>query len=152
MTLSIKGLSIKELAICAAFAAGLAAGQGKGSPSSITPSGGVSPGMLPSTGGTSLSGRFQVDDGSPPPDRVRGELVCNSVPRPQGYSDTNGGFSVQLGQSNLDETMDLTYSRPGSAQGSGAGSAAAPTSVDTIPRNLEGCEVRGALLGYRSDV
>jgi Flp pilus assembly protein TadD len=146
-----RSVPMNRLTICAIFAAGIASGQGKSSaPSTITPASGVNPNMLPSLAGAAISGRFQMEDGTPPPDRVRVELVCNSQPTPQGWSDSKGNFSIQLGQNSLDETADLTYSRPAVTQGSGAGAATEPTPVDKIPRNLDGCELRGALLGYSS--
>jgi tetratricopeptide (TPR) repeat protein len=147
---------MKYFAICATFAAGLVAGQNKSQPAmvptTIAPVGGVGAATLPSTSGTPISGRFQLEDGSPPPDRVRVELICNSIAKPQGWSDAKGGFSVTLGQNTPDELMDLTYSRPGTVQGSGAASATAASSVDMIPRDMMGCDLRGALLGYRSNV
>jgi len=145
-------LSMRSPAIWAILIAGLMAAQGTNN-ASITPRGGVNPATIPTAAmGATISGRFQLEDGSPPPDRVRIELVCNSVPRPQGWSDSKGGFSVQLGQSVTDEVMDLTYSRPASTPNSGAAAATEPASIDTIPRDLMGCDIRGALLGYRSDI
>ena len=102
--------------------------------------------------GAVLTGKFTLDDGTAPPDRVRVELTCNSIPRPQGWSDEKGNFSVQLGLSDPDEVFDLSYARPTERASSGPGGITAPASVDAIPRDLTGCDLRGALPGFRSTV
>lgn len=104
------------------------------------------------SGGSVLSGKFAVDDGSPPPDRVRVELTCNSLPKPEGWTDLKGNFSVQLGVDSPDELSDLTYAKPIQRQGSGPGAVSSAPPVDAIPRDLAGCDIRGVLPGYRSDV
>src|ERR1700730_637518 len=45
-----------------------------------------------------LSGKVMLDDGTPPPDSVTIERVCNGNPRAQAYTDSKGRFSFQLGQ------------------------------------------------------
>jgi len=102
--------------------------------------------------GLVISGKFALDDGSVPPELVRVELTCNSIAKPQGWSDTKGKFSVQLGTPNPDDLFDLTYSKTVERAPSGpAGTTAAP-SIDAPPRDLAGCDIRGVLPGYRSDV
>ena len=58
--------------------------------------------------GAAITGKFTLEDGTPPPDRVRVELTCNSLPRPQGWSDEKGNFSVQLANNNPDQISDLS--------------------------------------------
>jgi tetratricopeptide (TPR) repeat protein len=125
----------------------------QGSPTPVSSSNGAN---LPTAPGPSptasvLSGRFTLDDGSPPPERVRVELTCNSVARPQGWTDAKGNFSVQLGINNPDELADLTYAKsveePLSPM---AAAVAVAPSIDQIPRDLAGCELSGVLPGYRS--
>jgi tetratricopeptide (TPR) repeat protein len=96
----------------------------------------------PSTisGPTAISGSFTLDDGTAPPERVRVELTCNSAPTPLVWTESNGRFSVQLGIDDRDDPSDLTNGRGRSFP------------IDSLPRNLEGCDIRGALQGYRSDV
>src|SRR5580693_4147460 len=109
----------------------------------IAPSGGVNPSSIPSLAtGAVLTGKFVTDDGTVPPDRVRVELVCNSMPRPQGWSDAKGNFTVQLGSTNPDESFDLSYGTPSERNPGGAASKTAPTALETIPRDLTGCELR----------
>ena len=48
-----------------------------------------------------LNGKVLVEDGTPPPESVLIERVCNGVARPQGYTDSKGRFSFQLGQDNM---------------------------------------------------
>jgi len=123
-----------------------------------TPDVGVKPGPNPYTipssqaRGALISGRFVMEDGSAPPALVRVELTCNSIARPQGWSDEQGYFSVRMEVNNPDEIMDLTYATTPQRPNSGALSTSEPPPIDTIPRNLEGCDVRGALGGYRSSV
>ncbi len=142
--------SIRAVFTCALLACTLAGAQ---APKNVSPAGGVNPTNIPtSTGGAALSGKFVLDDGTAPPDRVRVELVCNSMPRPQGFSDDKGNFTIQLGISNLDPLSDLTYGTPNSRAAGGAGSITAPSDMDTLPKDLTGCELRGALPGFRSGV
>jgi tetratricopeptide (TPR) repeat protein len=126
---------------------------GQSSKQTMTPQGGVNPSTLPSpASGAPLSGKFVLEDGTPPPDRIRVELTCNSIPRPQGWSDAKGYFTVQLGITNPDEAFDLSYSNPMERPPGGAASVTAPASVDAIPKDLTGCDLRGALLGYSSSI
>lgn len=121
----------------------------------ITASSGSNPpaGPGPTPTGSVLSGRFTLDDGSAPPERVRVELTCNSIARPQGWTDAKGNFSVQLGINNPDELADLSYAKAVEQPPSGMAQAVgAPPSIDVIPRDLAGCELSGVLPGYRSKV
>src|SRR5580765_136952 len=47
-----------------------------------------------------VSGRVMMEDGTPPPDRVVIETVCNGSPHGEGYTDTKGYFSIELGGRN----------------------------------------------------
>src|SRR5262245_63092022 len=44
-----------------------------------------------------LSGSVRLTDGTVPPDTVLIERVCNGRVRPEGYTDSKGNFSFQLG-------------------------------------------------------
>src|SRR5262245_31461496 len=44
-----------------------------------------------------LSGSVRLTDGTVPPDTVLIERVCNGRVRPEGYTDSKGNFSFQVG-------------------------------------------------------
>ena len=102
-----------------------------------------------------LSGKVMMDDGTPPPDPVVIQRVCNGRARPEGYTDSKGRFSFQLGQ-NLSVLPDASVGRgdytPNSsnlginpATGVGVGSS------EELERALMNCELRADLPGFRSD-
>jgi tetratricopeptide (TPR) repeat protein len=110
-----------------------------------------------------LSGKVMLDDGTPPPESVTIERVCNGNPRAQAYTDSKGRFSFQLGQTQgvmQDASVSSgdgrfgggsygnTSSPMGTNQSSGGFGSAGAGSSD---RNLMGCEIRAALPGFRSD-
>jgi cytochrome c-type biogenesis protein CcmH/NrfG len=148
--MAIRWRAITRFSAAASVATALLFGQDSTSPvSSSNPP--ATPGPAPT--GAVVSGRFTLEDGSPPPERVRVELTCNSIARPQGWTDSKGNFSVQLGVNNSDELADLSYAK--SIEGPLLGMAAAvggPPPMDVIPRDLSGCELSGVLPGYRSRV
>lgn len=45
-----------------------------------------------------LSGNVMLDDGTPPPDPVTIERICEGAPKAQAYTDQKGRFSFQIGQ------------------------------------------------------
>lgn len=100
-----------------------------------------------------LSGKVMLDDGTPPPESVIIERVCNGSVRAEGYTDSKGRFSFQLGQ-NSSMLMDASMS---SVNDSGFGMptnrGVTPTSSarGSSPISLVGCELRAALAGFRSD-
>jgi len=101
-----------------------------------------------------LSGKVTLEDGTPPPEPAVIERVCNGTVRPEGYTDSKGRFSFQLGQNAQfmpdaswggDSSFGGAGSRPGSAGGFGSSSGISE-------RDLAGCEIRASLAGYLSDV
>ncbi|MBN9656797.1 MAG: tetratricopeptide repeat protein [Acidobacteria bacterium] len=101
-----------------------------------------------------LSGRVMMDDGTAPPEPVVMMLVCNGQPRPQGYSDLKGRFSVSLGQ-NQSMFADASLGNPNDAFGTGTSQRSnAPGGVRNgmSERELMGCEFKADLPGFRSDV
>ena len=107
-----------------------------------------------------LSGKVVMEDGSPLPPNEVIERVCNGNPRPEGYVDSKGRFSVQLGQ-NVGVMMDASVSsNPDFLTGGSSSSMGNVGNVGgTMPggqglteRDLMGCELRATLAGYRSDV
>src|SRR6185295_7904337 len=105
-----------------------------------------------------LSGRVQLDDGTPPPEPLLIERICNGVARAEGYTDSKGRFSFQLGQ-NMAVIQDASYSSVNDisanpSQGLNRGSQD-PTGAQRkglSERDLMGCELRASLPGFRSDV
>jgi tetratricopeptide (TPR) repeat protein len=92
--------------------------------------------------GAFFYGKVVMPDGSAPTNSVVIERVCNSVARPQAYTDSNGNFSFQVGQTQ-DMLPDATES-----SASGKGSQPSPRS-STLPY---ACDLRAVLGGYRSDL
>jgi tetratricopeptide (TPR) repeat protein len=107
-----------------------------------------------------LSGKVVLDDGTPPPDSVVIERVCNGVARPEAYTDSKGRFSFQLGQ-NMNVMPDASV---GSAADSGVFggnnrnmsgggmSGMGGTRGGLSERDLMGCELRANLPGFRSEI
>lgn len=105
-----------------------------------------------------LSGKVVLDDGTPPPDSVVIERVCNGVVRPEAYTDSKGRFSFQLGQN----THILADASVGSAAEGGFGSmgrqpsggfgGSRSGSAGISERDLMGCELRASLPGFRSEI
>ena len=79
-----------------------------------------------------ISGRVMMEDGTPPPDPVVIETVCNGSPHGEGYSDTKGYFSIELGTRNgmmRDASEFSSFNRPGAgyaSMGSGSSGLAVP--------------------------
>lgn len=100
-----------------------------------------------------LSGRVMMEDGTPPPDSVVIERVCNGVVRPEGYTDSKGRFSFQFGQNTAvvadasvgsgTSPLDSWSQQVGGLSTSGRGFS---------ERDLMNCELRASLPGYRSDI
>jgi len=108
-----------------------------------------------------ISGKVLLDDGSVPQDSVVIERICNGTPRPEGYTDSKGRFSFQLGQNNqvfADASVGNTSNDPFSTSGQGGrGNQGGFGSTGgrgggMSERDLMGCELRASLAGYRSDV
>jgi tetratricopeptide (TPR) repeat protein len=95
-----------------------------------------------------ISGRVVTEDGNPPPERAAIERVCNGKVHREGYTDSRGYFSIELGK-NLAVLPDATigyFDTLGSAP-----SRAADTPNPVAGINLIGCEIRVALPGFHSD-
>jgi tetratricopeptide (TPR) repeat protein len=103
-----------------------------------------------------LSGKVMLDDGTPPPQGVVIERVCNGVPRAEGYADAKGRFSFQLGNNNEVFQDASMGGGPDPLGGGGAGGFGRQSSRNPIggvsERALFGCDLRAALPGYHSEV
>jgi tetratricopeptide (TPR) repeat protein len=93
-----------------------------------------------------LSGKVLLSDGTRPPEPVLIERVCNSSTHPEGYTDSKGAFSINLGSNANAAFVDASSSGydplnpTNNAQGG-----------NVTPRALFNCELRAVLPGFRSD-
>jgi tetratricopeptide (TPR) repeat protein len=102
-----------------------------------------------------LTGKVILEDGTPPPDSVTIERNCNGVVRPEGYTDSKGRFSIQLGQNPFlfaDASVGSSGSMPGFGSQSSSNGGFNPAGGGISERDLMGCEIRASLVGYRSDL
>ena len=90
-----------------------------------------------------------MDDGTPPPESVVIERVCQGYVRPEGHTDSKGHFSFQLGANNA-MVADASMSTYDPLNPSGSIPGTQNRGVDQ--RALMGCEIRASLPGFRSDV
>jgi len=95
-----------------------------------------------------------MEDGTPPPDPVVIETVCNGSPHGEGYSDTKGYFSIELGARNgmMQHASEFSsFNRPGAggmpSMGSGSSGFGGSESSE---RKYMGCDLQAKLTGYRS--
>jgi tetratricopeptide (TPR) repeat protein len=101
-----------------------------------------------------VSGRVVLEDGTAPTGQVVIETVCNGSPHAEGYTDTKGYFSIQLGARNTGMIQDASEfsSRSGLSQGgmSGANTTGAMGNSQSQDRKYMGCDLQAKLAGYRS--
>jgi tetratricopeptide (TPR) repeat protein len=101
-----------------------------------------------------VSGRVVLEDGTAPSGQVVIETVCNGSAHAEGYTDTKGYFSIQLGARNTGMIQDASEfsSRSGLSQGgmSGANTTGAMGSSQSQDRKYMGCDLQAKLAGYRS--
>ncbi|HLJ90987.1 MAG TPA: tetratricopeptide repeat protein [Candidatus Angelobacter sp.] len=94
-------------------------------------------------------GKVLLENGGPPPEPVPVERVCGGSAHREGYTDSKGEFSFQLGQNyeiqdaTQNDTSGLRMGRSGTGSGGGSGSRA-------FQLQLLGCELRAAFPGYLS--
>lgn len=85
-----------------------------------------------------LRGRVVLDQGMRVTEPVAIQRVCNGAAHREGYTDSEGNFSIQVGDnSNFQDASE-----------SGVFGTGRPTSVN--PRQLWNCELRAVLPGYSS--
>ena len=108
-----------------------------------------------------ISGRVMMYDGGAPPESVTVELLCSAnYVKPQGYTDSKGSFSFNLGQSTgvfADaSTSSFDPGQPGGFGQNGfgqnmSGSNVTPANGANQESAYWDCELRARLPGYRSD-
>jgi len=82
------------------------------------------------------------------------ERVCGGSVRPEGYTDSKGRFSFQLGQ-NSQFIPDASWGGGPSSGGMGSATSSMGgfgSTTGISERDLSGCELRASLAGYISDV
>ncbi len=101
-----------------------------------------------------ITGRVLMYDGGAPPESVTIERLCstNSV-RAEGYTDSKGSFSLNLGQNNgvFADASTSSFGLDGAAGGLSGNGGAAGGANNPNPDTLFNCELRARLPGYRSD-
>ena len=143
-------LTCFAIVVLAAGLASAAWGQGRSRASTPGPS-------APTAGNRitiMLSGNVVTEDGSPLPDPVSIERVCNGRVSRDGRSDFKGFFAITISTSN-----QFQFGDPESSAESGGGSgfnmvgtlqSRMPQSTSTVASELAGCELRASLAGFRS--
>jgi tetratricopeptide (TPR) repeat protein len=144
-------------------------GGGVGSPSTPTnptrPGIGTQPGTTPGSNPSPdfgqqrpmvFMGKVMMDDGTPPSDSVTIQLVCRGTPRSIAFTDSKGGFSVDLSNRMNDASlMDASEPSGGGFGGPSGGSSnlngSRGNSNGIGERDLMGCDLQAALAGFRSE-
>jgi tetratricopeptide (TPR) repeat protein len=105
-----------------------------------------------------VSGRVMLEEGTPPPALVVIERVCDGASHPEGYTDSQGYFSIRLGQTTQavadasEGAGHLGQTFPpgtGAETGSMASMGEAGIGLSSGSR-FANCELRARLNGYRS--
>jgi len=108
--------------------------------------------------GVYLFGKVVLDDGTPAPDSVAIERVCNGTVRRETYTDSKGRFSFEIGRKApalQDSSANSTTDAPTGPIGTGGlvlTSNAGLNSVAGGLGRLADCELRAVLPGFSSDV
>ncbi|MEO8594573.1 MAG: tetratricopeptide repeat protein [Candidatus Solibacter sp.] len=99
-----------------------------------------------------VSGRVLLEDGTAPTDPVTIETVCNGAAHAEGYVDSKGYFSVELGRrSGMIQDASETNSFNSLSTMSVSGGMSSSTGAN-IPaeRKYMGCDLQARLAGHRS--
>jgi tetratricopeptide (TPR) repeat protein len=95
-----------------------------------------------------------MEEGTAPPGLVTMETVCNGSSHSEGYTDSNGYFSIELGARNgvIQDASEFSPTRNWNASGMTGGSTAPglPGSSQSPERKYMGCDLQAKLAGYRS--
>jgi len=102
-----------------------------------------------------VSGRVTLEDGTPPPDPVVIESVCNGSAHNEGYTDAKGYFSIELGARNGVIQDASEFSSIGSMNAPGMLGGNATTGGlggSSTERKYMGCDLQAKLAGFRSQM
>jgi len=101
-----------------------------------------------------VSGKFAMEDGTPPHQKLDIELLCSPNAQMQGKTDLDGGFNLELGLGRFQGAVDASMSTSASKTGFGGQLAAGRTysQVDGAAIiALIGCVLKADMAGYESD-
>ncbi len=115
-----------------------------------------------------ITGRVMLEDGAPPPQGVVIERACMGYTHAEGYTDSQGYFSLQIGQRNNGVMQDASEDNSGFGRGMGdgmggmgggmgagpmAGQSQASMNANTaFDQRFMNCDLRARLAGYRSQM
>jgi tetratricopeptide (TPR) repeat protein len=100
-----------------------------------------------------LSGKVVMDDGTPPPDRVAVQLVCQARPKTIGYTDRKGYFSADVNDRRATSQYEDASDNNTGFGSRGNGSFGNNTRTrGGLTNDLMGCDLQVSLAGFRSDV
>ena len=127
-------------------------------PTTSTPSNTTTtPNNSPTTNNTPppifINGQVLMEEGGPPPDRVSIERVCTGGTYREGYTDSKGYFSIQLGSQNsmfADASMDNAPTMFGNGSSNGQNNNGMSQSGTSL-NSFSNCELRASLPGFHSD-
>jgi tetratricopeptide (TPR) repeat protein len=112
------------------------------------------PGIQTERGLVMITGRVVTEEGTPPPEIVNIERVCGGAARREGYTDSNGYFSLQLGATTNGIIQDASV---GSGSIGPTGMEQGMPSMGTMgpdpgvtQNELMNCDLRASLSGYQS--
>jgi hypothetical protein len=96
-----------------------------------------------------------LENGSPPPDPAKIELVCNSIAHSEGFTDAQGSFGIQFGSTaavsqDAEEHDRLSPSVAAPTQVATSGNSVEAGASLTSDRKLLDCDLRAVLTGYHS--
>jgi predicted Zn-dependent protease len=95
-----------------------------------------------------LSGRVATSDGTPLPNNVMVERLCDAGVRQQVYATSRGDFTMEMGSKN-DSLLDASGDRSSSSQ---YGNANRDSVNGVSRRELANCELRASVSGFQSSV
>jgi tetratricopeptide (TPR) repeat protein len=101
-----------------------------------------------------VTGRVVTEEGTPPPQSVSIERVCGGAERREGYTDSQGYFSLQLGSSTNGIMQDASVG--GSSMDASGMQPGMPSAGTMMPdpglsqNDLMSCELSASLSGYQS--
>ncbi len=95
-----------------------------------------------------ITGKVSIDDGSAPPVGILIERICaGGRPRPEGYTDSKGHFTVTLGQE-----IGMMPDASEAANRADVNPGANPLGGGVRESQLQTCELRAVLPGFRSEL
>jgi len=101
-----------------------------------------------------ITGKVSTDDGTPLPENILVDRVCNGQTRQQVHADTKGNFTFQLGSRYTDVTTDVSVSPqfgPSSSIDPNRESTGNNSGQMGVSRQaLWSCEIRANVSGFRS--